>query len=70
MGWLKKFGQAQPVKGQGIEGQGLKGQGINKFLVRHKKFGLAQNILGPVKEQGRNHHFLKYTNPVIIQGPR
>ena len=25
---------------------------VNKFLVRHKKFGLAQNILGPVKGQG------------------
>ena len=29
----------------------------NKFLVWHKKFGLAQNILGPVKGQG-----IKYLN--------
>ena len=27
-------------------------QYVNKFLVRHKKFGLTQNILGPVKGQG------------------
>ena len=27
-------------------------QCVNKFLVRHKKFGLAQNILQPVKGQG------------------
>jgi hypothetical protein len=27
-------------------------QYVNKFLVRHKKFGPAQNILGPVKGQG------------------
>ena len=27
-------------------------QYINKFLVWHKKFGPAQNILGPVKGQG------------------
>ena len=27
-------------------------QYVNKFLVWHKKFGQAQNILGPVKEQG------------------
>ena len=27
-------------------------QYVNKFLVWHKKFGLAQNILGPVKGQG------------------
>ena len=27
-------------------------QYLNKFLARHKKFGLAQNILGPVKGQG------------------
>ena len=27
-------------------------QFVNKFLVRHKKFGLAQNILEPVKGQG------------------
>ena len=25
---------------------------LNKFLVRHKKFGLTQNILRPVKGQG------------------
>ena len=25
---------------------------VNKFLVWHKKFGPAQNILGPVKGQG------------------
>ena len=25
---------------------------VNKFLVRHKKFGPAQNILEPVKGQG------------------
>ena len=25
---------------------------VNKFLVQHKKFGPAQNILGPVKGQG------------------
>ena len=29
-------------------------QYVNKFLVRHKKFELAQNILGPVKGQGIN----------------
>ena len=27
-------------------------QYVNKFLVRHKKFGPAQNILWPVKGQG------------------
>ena len=27
-------------------------QYVNKFLVWHKKIGLAQNILGPVKGQG------------------
>ena len=27
-------------------------QYVNKFLVWHKKFGPAQNILGPVKGQG------------------
>jgi hypothetical protein len=27
-------------------------QYVNKFLVLQKKFGLAQNILGPVKGQG------------------
>ena len=27
-------------------------QYVNKFLVGHKKFGPAQNILGPVKGQG------------------
>jgi hypothetical protein len=27
-------------------------QYVNKFLVWHKKFGPAQNILGPVKVQG------------------
>ena len=27
-------------------------QHVNKFLVWHKKFGPAQNILGPVKWQG------------------
>ena len=27
-------------------------QYVNKFLVRHKKFGPAQNILGPVEGQG------------------
>jgi hypothetical protein len=27
-------------------------QYVNIFLVRHKTFGLAQNILGPVKGQG------------------
>ena len=27
-------------------------QYVNKFLVRHKKFGPAQNILQPVKGQG------------------
>ena len=27
-------------------------QYVNKFLVYHKKFGPAQNILGPVKGQG------------------
>ena len=27
-------------------------QYANKFLVRHKKFGPSQNILGPVKGQG------------------
>ena len=29
-------------------------QYVNKFLVRHKKFGPAQNILEPVKGQGIN----------------
>ena len=29
-------------------------QNVNKFLVWHKKFGRAQNILGPVKGQGIN----------------
>ena len=30
-------------------------QYVNTFLVWHKKFGPAQNILGPVKWQGINH---------------
>ena len=30
-------------------------QYVNKCLVRHKEFGLAQNILRPVKGQGINH---------------
>ena len=29
-------------------------QYVNNFLVRHKKFGPAQNILRPVKGQGMN----------------
>ena len=29
-------------------------QYVNKFLVRHKKFGLTQNILGPVIGEGIN----------------
>ena len=29
-------------------------QHVNKFLVWHKQFGPAQNILGPVKGQGIN----------------
>ena len=32
-------------------------QYVNKFLVRHKKFGLAQNILRPVKGQGISKPF-------------
>ena len=32
-------------------------QYVNKFLVRHKKFELAQNILGPVKGQGNSLSF-------------
>ena len=31
-------------------------QYVNKFLVWHKKFGPAQNILGPVKGQGIRLH--------------
>ena len=30
-------------------------QNVNRFLVRHKKFGPAQNILWPVKGQGMRH---------------
>ena len=30
----------------------LSGTNVNKFLGRLKKFGPAQNILGPVKGQG------------------
>ena len=30
-------------------------QYVNKLLVWHEKFGPAQNILGPVKEQGISH---------------
>ena len=32
---------------------------VNKFSVWHKKFGPAQNILGPVKGQGIWHLYLK-----------
>ena len=32
-------------------------QYVNKFLVKHIKFGLAQNILRPVKGQGINENF-------------
>ena len=35
-------------------------QYINKFLVWHKKFGPAQNILGPVKGQGINFLKIKF----------
>ena len=30
-------------------------QYVNKFLVRQKKFGPAQNILGPVEGQGKSN---------------
>ena len=37
---------------------------LNKFLVWHKKFGPAQNILGPVKGQGIRVYFPNiYTVP-------
>ena len=39
-------------------------QYVNKFLVRHKKFGLAQNILGPVKGQGINQQFKLKTKEI------
>ena len=37
----------------GIKKMGL-AQFVNQFLVWHKKFGPAQNILGPVEGQGRS----------------
>ena len=36
-----------------------------KFLVWLKKFGLAQNTLGPVKGQGINVHFFSLLNDAI-----
>ena len=49
-------------------------QCVNKFLVWHKKFGPAQNILGPVKGQGISqfwHHcnFTSYFHKIIILSP-
>ena len=35
-------------------------QYVNKFLVWHKKFGPAQNILVPVKGQGMNKFASQY----------
>ena len=37
-------------------------QYVNKFLVWHKKFGPAQNILGPVKGQGIRENVQNYQN--------
>ena len=36
-----------------------------EFLVWLKKFGLAQNTLGPVKGQGINVHFFSLLNDAI-----
>ena len=33
-------------------------QYLNKFFVWHKKFGPAQNILGPVKGQGTSNKYI------------
>ena len=45
----------------GTESLGL-AQNMNKFLVWHKKFEPAQNILGPVKGQGirKTHKMVLY----------
>ena len=36
-------------------------QYVNKFLVWHKTFGPAQNILGPVKGQGISYSKIGHT---------
>ena len=44
-------------------------QCVNKFLVWHKKFGPAQNILGPVKGQGisaSSKTFVPAQKPILL----
>ena len=36
-------------------------QHVNRFFVWHKKFGPAQNILGPAKGQGISYRMSSYT---------
>ena len=43
-------------------------QYVNKFLVWHKKFGPAQNILGPVKGQGMSKYILVLAEGLKIGG--
>ena len=45
-------------------------QYINKFLVRYKKFGPAQNILGPVKGQGKRMNLFLYTLSKFSEDPQ
>ena len=42
-------------------------QYVNKFLVWHKKFGPAQNILGPVKGQGIRFPFICVGQSILCQ---
>ena len=37
-------------------------QNVNQFLVRHKTFGPAQNILGPAEVQGKNSLIMEIHN--------
>ena len=45
-------------------------QYVNKFLVWQKKFGLAQNILGPVKGQGIKCILLQVLQSTLRRRPR
>ena len=36
-------------------------QYVDKFLFQHKKFGPAQNILRPVREQGISYQYVNCT---------
>jgi len=37
-------------------------QNVNQFLVRHKTFGPAQNILGPAEGRGKNPLIMEIHN--------